>query len=72
MQEWQGRKREPVTEERLVRAVEVLAEIVKQHGPAYGPLYDAVERELMEFRRQRQSHKVSIEPQRGKRARRVA
>jgi hypothetical protein len=55
MKEWQGRKREPVTEERLERAVEVLAQIVKEHGPTYGPLYESVEQELANFRRLKQT-----------------
>jgi len=54
MQEWQGWDRKPVTEERLMRAVAVLAEIVEEHGPAYGPLYESVQLELAEFRRRHQ------------------
>lgn len=56
MAEWQGRKREPITEERLIRAVNVLAEIVREHGPAHGPLYASLEAELQEFRRKHPSH----------------
>jgi hypothetical protein len=55
MKEWHGRKREPVTEQRLERAVEVLAQIVKEHGPSYGPLYESLEQELADFRRLRQA-----------------
>jgi hypothetical protein len=50
MTEWQGRKREPITEERLERAVAVLAQIVEEHGPGYGPLYESVKQELDAFR----------------------
>jgi len=50
MTEWQGRKREPITEERLERAVAVLAQIVEEHGPSYGPLYENVKQELDAFR----------------------
>jgi hypothetical protein len=55
MTEWQGRKREPITEERLERAVDVLSQIVKEHGPSYGPLYESVEQELVKFRRLKES-----------------
>ncbi|WP_230533151.1 hypothetical protein [Microvirga roseola] len=42
--------KEPVTEERLVRAVEALGEIMKEHGPKFGPLYESLEQELTAFR----------------------
>jgi len=54
MQDWAGRERGPITEERLVRAVEVLADIVKQHGPAYGPLFETFEKQLEAFRRRQE------------------
>jgi hypothetical protein len=72
MQEQQERKRGPVTEERLVRAVEVLAELVKQHGPAYGPLYDTLEHELTTFRERHQSLKAPAEQLTQKHERKVA
>ncbi len=72
MQELQGRNRGPVTEERLVRAVEVLAEIVKHHGSAFGPLHNTVEQELAAFREQRQSLKAAAERPARKRVRKVA
>ena len=72
MEEWQQRKRGPVTEERLVRAVEVLAEIVKQHGPAYSPLYDTLKQELADFRRAHESLNAGAAQPDHKRARKVA
>jgi hypothetical protein len=56
MTEWQRREREPITEEKLLRAVNILADIVEQHGPAHRPLYQDVKRELAEFRRLRQEN----------------
>lgn len=52
MTAWQHREWGPVTEEKLVRAVHALADIVEQHGPAYRPLYQDVKRMLADFRRQ--------------------
>jgi len=51
MEEWSGRKWEPVTEERLLRAIGVLVEIAKEHGPAFDPVLETVRQELHEFRR---------------------
>jgi hypothetical protein len=62
MTEWQERERGPITEERLVRAVNVLAEIVKQHGPAYGPLHESLEQELSRFRRLHRGDAGKAEP----------
>jgi hypothetical protein len=61
-----------VTEERLVRAVEVLAQIVKQHGPAYGPLYDTLEQELTTFRQCHQDLGEPAGPSAQRPARKVA
>jgi hypothetical protein len=72
MTEWQERGRGPITEERLVRAVNVLAEIVKQHGPAYSPLFESVEQELRKFRRLHQRDSDQMEPLVENPARRVA
>ena len=72
MQQQQERMRGPMTEERLVRAVEVLAGIVKEHGPAYGPLYEAVEQELNEFRRLHQTVSGAAERTSGVEANRAA
>jgi len=51
MDEWSGRKWEPVTEERLLRAIDVLVEIAKEHGPAFDPVLETVRQELHDFRR---------------------
>lgn len=72
MTAWQGYERKPISEERLVRAVNVLAEIVEQHGPAHGALYDNLQQELAEFRRRQQRLAPSVEPTSRKRARKVA
>jgi len=69
---WQGYERKPVDEERLVRAVNVLAEIMEQHGPAYGPLYDSLQQELAEFRRRQQSCTSSPEASPQERHQKVA
>jgi len=55
MEDWQGRKREPITEERLEKALSVLAEIVKEHGPAHAPLLASMEQELATFRSLRET-----------------
>ena len=39
MTEWHHRESGPITEEKLVRAVHILADIVEKHGPAFRPLY---------------------------------
>jgi hypothetical protein len=52
MDEWSGRKWEPVTEERLLRAIDVLVGIAKEHGPAFDPVLETVRQELHDFRRQ--------------------
>ncbi len=39
MSEWHQRDHIPVTEEKLVRAVHILADIVETNGPAFRPLY---------------------------------
>lgn len=62
MDEWQGRKREPVTEERLVRAVSVLEDIMREHGAGIGPLYDTVRQELAEFRQRLAEHGPQAAP----------
>jgi hypothetical protein len=63
MEDWQGRKREPITEERLERALSVLAEIVREHGPAHAPLLEAMEQELAAFRRLRRTIDDNAEAQ---------
>jgi hypothetical protein len=54
MDEWSGRKWEPVTEERLLRAIDVLVEIAKEHGPTFNPVLETVRQELHDLRRRNQ------------------
>ncbi len=54
MDEWSGRKWEPVTEERLLRAIDVLVDIAKEHGPTFNPVLETVRQELHDFRRRHQ------------------
>jgi hypothetical protein len=54
MDEWSGRKWEPVTEERLLRAIDVLVEIAKEHGPTFNPVLETVRQELHDLRRRTQ------------------
>jgi hypothetical protein len=54
MNEWHGRRRKPITEGDLERAVAVLLNIVERHGSVFIPLLDSIERDLMEFRRRHQ------------------
>ncbi|MBJ6123957.1 hypothetical protein [Microvirga splendida] len=51
MDEWSGRKWEPVTEERLLRAIDVLVDIAKEHGPTFDPVLETVRQELHDFQR---------------------
>jgi hypothetical protein len=62
MTTWQHRERGPITEEKLLRAVNILADIVEQHGPAHRSLYQDVKRELEEFRRRQQESNAAAEP----------
>ncbi|EIM24955.1 hypothetical protein [Microvirga lotononidis] len=50
MDDWSGRKWEPVTEERLLRAIDVLVDIAKEHGPTFDPVLETVRQELHQFR----------------------
>jgi hypothetical protein len=50
MDDWSGRKWEPVTEERLLRAIDVLVEIAKEHGPSFDPVLETIRQELHDFR----------------------
>jgi hypothetical protein len=64
MEDWQGRKREPITEERLERALDVLAEIVREHGPTHAHLRESMEQELAAFRSLRQTIGKETTPRR--------
>jgi hypothetical protein len=55
MGEWHRREHGPITEEKLVRAVHILADIVEDHGPAFRPLYQDLRQQLAEFRLQQQA-----------------
>jgi hypothetical protein len=55
MDEWSGRKWEPVTEERLLRAIDVLVGIAKEHGSTFDPVLETVRQELHDFRSRHQS-----------------
>lgn len=55
MSEWHHREHGPVTEEKLVRAVHILADIVEEHGPAFRPLYQDLRRQLAELRQGQQA-----------------
>jgi hypothetical protein len=61
MTAWQHRERGPITEEKLLRAVNILADIVEQHGPAHRSLYQDIKRELEEFRRRREESNAAAE-----------
>ncbi|KLK91268.1 hypothetical protein AA309_20580 [Microvirga vignae] len=61
MTAWQPRERGPVTEEKLIRAVNILADIVEQHGAAHRPLYQDVKRELAEFRRRQHENDAAAD-----------
>ncbi len=45
-----AKSQEPVTEERLERALAYAAWVVARHGTVYAPLFDRLERELIAYR----------------------
>jgi len=55
------RERGPITEEKLLRAVNILADIVERHGPTHRSLYKDLKRELAEFRRLQQESNAAAE-----------
>ena len=55
MSEWHQRNQVPVTEEKLVRAVHILADIVETNGPAFRPLYRDLRQQLTDLRLQQQA-----------------
>ncbi len=59
MSEWHHREHGPVTEEKLVRAVHILADIVEEHGPAFRPLYQSLRRQLAELRQEQQANEAA-------------
>ena len=55
MSEWHHGEHGPITEEKLVRAVHILAGIVEDRGPAFRPLYQDLRQQLAELRLQQQA-----------------
>jgi hypothetical protein len=55
MSEWHHRERGPITEDKLVWAVHILADMVEDHGPTFRPLYLDVRQQLAEHRLQQQA-----------------
>lgn len=55
MSEWHQRDHVRVTEEKLVRAVHILADIVETNGPAFRPLYHDLRQQLADLRLQQQA-----------------
>ncbi|MBO1909492.1 hypothetical protein J4G37_32300 [Microvirga sp. 3-52] len=55
MTEWHHRDSGPITEEKLVRAVHILADIVEEHGPAFRPLYQDLRQQLADLRLREQA-----------------
>jgi sugar phosphate isomerase/epimerase len=60
MDDWSGRKWEPVTEERLLRAIDVLVNIAKEHGPTFNPVLETVRQELHDFRHRNQPTDIRV------------
>jgi hypothetical protein len=52
MTEWHQRDHGPVTEEKLLKAVNILADIVEVKGSAFRPLYLNLRQQLAELRLQ--------------------
>ena len=55
MSEWHQRDHGPITEDKLVRAVHILADMVEDHGPTFRPLYQDVRQQLAEHRLREQA-----------------
>ena len=55
MSEWHQRDHGPVTEEKLLKAVNILADIVEEKGSAFRPLYQDVRQQLADLRLQQQA-----------------
>jgi hypothetical protein len=52
MSEWHHQDSGPLTEEKLLKAVNIMADIVEEHGPAFRPLYLSLRQQLAELRLQ--------------------
>ena len=55
MSEWHQRDHGPITEEKLVRAVHILADIVETNGPAFHPLFQHLRQQLADLRLQQKA-----------------
>jgi hypothetical protein len=55
MGECHQRNHGSITEEKLVRAVHILADIVETYGPAFRPLYQDLRQQLADVRQQLQA-----------------
>ena len=55
MSEWHQRDQGPVTEEKLLKAVNILADIVEEKGSAFRPLYQDMRQQLADLRVQQQA-----------------
>jgi hypothetical protein len=55
MSEWHQRDHGPITEEKLVRAVHILADIVETNGPAFRPLFQDLRQQLADLRLQQKA-----------------
>lgn len=55
MSEWHQRDHGPVTEEKLLKAVNILADIVETNGSAFRPLYQDVRQQLADLRVRQQA-----------------
>jgi hypothetical protein len=60
MMVWPRTNREPISEEKLLKAVNILADLVEQNGQAFRPLYLSLRQQLAEFRLQ-QSTEAALE-----------
>jgi hypothetical protein len=52
MTAWLNQDRGPITEEKLLKAVNILADIVEEKGPAFRPLYLSLRQQLADLRLQ--------------------
>jgi hypothetical protein len=55
MSEWHQRDHGPVTDEKLLKAVNILADIVEEKGSAFRPLYQDMRQQLADLRVQQQA-----------------
>ena len=60
MTAWPHTDRKPISEEKLLKAVNILADLVKQDGQTFRPLYLSLRQQLAELRLQ-QSSEAALE-----------